>query len=140
MPEEVFERPENVEVASFLGSPPMNLVPGELDGRSLAIDGHMVELPHDHPGGPRPVTVGIRPGDVRIGGEGDGEGRLPAAVYLTELLGETMIVNLRLGERLIKARLLDKRPFREGDEVRVAFNLPNVHLFDRTSGARIALA
>jgi ABC-type sugar transport system ATPase subunit len=135
MPEEVFERPENVEVASFLGSPPMNLVPGELDGRSLAIDGHTVELPHDHPGGPLPVTVGIRPGDVRIDGEG-----LPAAVYLTELLGETMIVNLRLGERLIKARLLDKRPFREGDEVRVTFNLPNVHLFDRTSGARIALA
>ncbi len=140
MPEEVFERPENVEVASFLGSPPMNLVPGELDGRQLAIDGHTVELPHDHPGGPRPVTVGLRPGDVRIGGEGDGEGRLPAAVYLTELLGETMIVNLRLGERLIKARLSDKRPFREGDEVRVAFNLPNVHLFDRASGARIALA
>jgi multiple sugar transport system ATP-binding protein len=135
-PEEVFERPANVEVASFLGSPPMNLVPGELDGRMLAIDGHPLELPHDHPGGPRPVTVGIRPGDVRI----DGAGPLPAAVYLTELLGETMIVNLRFGEQLIKARLLEKQPFREGDEVRIRFNLPNVQLFDRASGARIALA
>ena len=113
----------------------MNLVPGELDGRTLVVDGHRVALPHDHAGGPRPVTVGIRPGDVRIDGEG-----LPAAVYLTELLGETMIVNLRFGEQLIKARLLEKRHFREGDEVRISFNLPNVHLFDRACGERIALA
>jgi multiple sugar transport system ATP-binding protein len=134
-PEEVFERPESVEVASFLGNPPMNLVPGDLDGRTLLVDGHRVMLPHDHAGGPRPVTVGIRPGDVRIDGEG-----LPAAVYLTELLGETMIVNLRFGEQLIKARLLEKRHFGEGDEVRISFNLPNVHLFDRASGHRIALA
>jgi multiple sugar transport system ATP-binding protein len=134
-PEEVFERPESVEVASFLGNPPMNLVPGELDGRTLVVDGHRVTLPHDHAGGPRPVTVGIRPGDVRIDGEG-----LPASVYLTELLGETMIVNLRFGEQLIKARLLEKRHFGEGDEVRISFNLPNVHLFDRASGQRIALA
>jgi ABC-type sugar transport system ATPase subunit len=134
-PEEVFERPESVEVASFLGNPPMNLVPGELDGRTLLVDGHRVTLPHDHAGEPRPVTVGVRPGDVRIDGEG-----LPASVYLTELLGETMIVNLRFGEQLIKARLLEKRHFGEGDEVRISFNLPNVHLFDRASGHRIALA
>ena len=53
-PEEVFERPANVEVATFLGSPPMNLVQGELDGRTLAVDGHRLELPHDHAGGPGP--------------------------------------------------------------------------------------
>jgi multiple sugar transport system ATP-binding protein len=134
-PEEVFERPDSVEVASFLGNPPMNLVPGELDGRTLVVDGHRVALPHDHAGGPRPVTVGIRPGDVRIDGDG-----LPATVYLSELLGETMIVNLRFGEQLIKARLLEKRHFQDGDEVRISFNLPNVHLFDRASGHRIALA
>jgi multiple sugar transport system ATP-binding protein len=134
-PEEVFERPANVEVASFLGSPPMNLVPGELDGRRLAIEGHLVELPHEYPGGPRLVTVGIRPGDVRIDGEG-----LPTTVYLTELLGEAMIVNLRFGAQLIKARLLEKRHFRDGDEVRIGLNLANVQLFDRASGERIALA
>jgi hypothetical protein len=133
-PEEVFERPDSVEVASFLGNPPMNLVPGELDGRTLVVGGHRVALPHDHAGGPRPVTVGIRPGDVRIDGEG-----LPAAVYLTELLGETMIVNLRFGEQLIKARLLEKRRFQDGDDVRISFNLPNVHLFDRASGERLTV-
>ncbi|HEX5079664.1 MAG TPA: ABC transporter ATP-binding protein [Geminicoccaceae bacterium] len=134
-PEAVFERPDSVAVASFLGNPPMNLVPGELDGRTLVVDGHHITLPHDHAGGARPVTVGIRPGDVRIDGEG-----LPASVYLTELLGETTIVNLRFGEQLIKARLLEKRHLREGDEVRISFNLPNVHLFDSASGERIALA
>ncbi|HET6520956.1 MAG TPA: TOBE domain-containing protein, partial [Geminicoccaceae bacterium] len=140
-PEAVFERPDSVEVASFLGSPPMNLLPAELDGRRLRIEGHDVLLPHDHPGGgPRPVIAGVRPGDVRIDAA-DGGGRpLPATAYLTEPLGETMIVNLRFGERLIKARLLETRRLGEGDAVGVGFNLPNVHLFDRESGRRIALA
>ena len=146
-PEEVFERPDDVEVASFLGNPPMNLLPGELDGRRLRIAGHEVELPRgpaDHGGGggggPRPVTVGVRPGDVRLDGAAGDAGRLPTTVYLTELLGETMIVDLRLGEQLIRARLQEKRRFREGDPVTVGLNLPNLHLFDRESGRRIALA
>ncbi len=133
-PEEVFERPASIQVASFLGSPPMNLMPGSVAGRVLTLQGQRVELPHDHGEAAREVVVGIRPGDLRLADDG-----LPATIYLSELLGETTIVNVRFGQALLKLRSLDKVRLGEGEAVRLAVNPANIHLFDRDSGERIAL-
>ena len=79
-PLEVYERPANTFVASFIGTPPMNLFPpGMLDlGR----------------------TVGVRPEDIRISAEG-GEG-LRATVDLVELLGSETLVHCVTSERAVK--------------------------------------
>jgi ABC-type sugar transport system ATPase subunit len=59
---------------------------------------------------------------------------------MTEMLGESVIVDLRFGATPLKARLTDKRRLAEGEPVRVAFDPASLLLFDRTSGERLDLA
>ncbi len=117
-PEDVFDRPASTRVASFLGNPAMNLIPGELSGRTISIEGQTLELPVAElgTGQPRTVVLGVRPGDVRIGVDG-----FPASVYLTEILGDSSIVNIRFGSSLIKARLGEKRRLAEGEPIGITF-------------------
>ena len=131
-PEEVFDRPHSIDVAAFLGNPPMNLIPGELSNGRLTLEGQTVNLAGDYGGRQGPVTVGIRPGDLRLE-----DGGLPATVYLSELLGESTIVNLRFGETLIRLRLSGKRRLAEGETISIGFDPAGLHLFDRDTGARL---
>jgi ABC-type sugar transport system ATPase subunit len=128
----VFERPANVLVASFLGSPPMNLIEGVLQGRRLTVEGHELDLPTADGAARREVVVGVRPGEVRLGATG-----LPATVELVEMLGESVIVDLRFGATPLKARLADKRRLAEGEPVALSFDPASLLLFDRASGERI---
>ena len=121
-PEEVFTAPASVAVAGFLGSPPMNLLPARLAGGKLLLAG--TSFPTDVPLSDQELVVGVRPLDVSIGAEG-----LPAQVLLSELLGESTIVDLRLGEELMRARLPQIQRFQEGEAVRVSFNARKLHLF-----------
>jgi len=129
-PDEVFARPASVAVAGFMGSPPMNLLPGDVRAGRLAIDGVDVALDRP-PGADGPVVVGVRPGAVRLAGHG-----LPARVELVESLGETTIVDLAAGNRPIKLRTQARPALREGDAVHVAFEPAAIHLFDAASGLR----
>jgi multiple sugar transport system ATP-binding protein len=79
------------------------------------------------------VVVGVRPGHVRIDPDG-----LPAVLEVAELLGETTLLNLRLGEHPIRMRVNGKVRAAEGEPVAISFDPVAVHLFDRTSGQRIA--
>ena len=123
-PEEVFGKPASTAVAGFLGSPPMNLLPGRLAGTSLQVAGHRLDLPAQMAGPDQKVTVGFRPADIAISPAG-----LPATVVLAELLGDSMIVDLRLGEALVRARLFQTRRFREGETVRIELDPRRLHLF-----------
>ena len=129
-PAEVYARPANVAVAGFIGSPPMNLLAATVRGRALTVDGMPVAIDGD-PGPDGDVTLGVRPGAVRFADRG-----LPARVYLVEDLGDTTIVDVEVGERLVKMRM-DARPaVHEGDPVHLAFAPGAVHLFDSASGQR----
>lgn len=129
-PAEVYARPADVAVAAFLGNPPMNLFPATVRGSTVTVDGTPVGIDGD-PGADGEVTLGVRPGAVRFADRG-----LPARVYLVEDLGDTTIVDVEVGERLVKMRM-DARPaVHEGDAVHLAFAPSAVHLFDRESGRR----
>jgi multiple sugar transport system ATP-binding protein len=133
-PEEVFERPQTVAVADFIGSPAMNLLPGELDGRGVLVAGHRVELlrPPAVPQGS--VVLGVRPGHVRVDPDG-----LPAIVEVAELLGESTLLNLKLGEHSIKMRVNGKAKVAESEPLGISFDPDALHLFDQASGQRIAM-
>ena len=132
-PAEVFDRPRTVQVAAFIGSPPMNLLPGRLEGRVLTIEGRNVHLPQAPPHRVGEVTVGIRPSHVRIDPAG-----IPTQLYLSENLGESVLHNLYLGENLLKVRTADMSPLKEGDTVPISFDADAIHLFDSETGLRIA--
>jgi multiple sugar transport system ATP-binding protein len=131
-PEEVFSRPATVEVAGFLGNPPMNLLPARLeDGRAL-LENAILDLPGLKALGTREVTLGIRPSAVRISEQG-----LPATVTMCEVLGEDFFVDLTVGERLVRAKMNGGERPAERSQVRIALDPLALHVFDRQTGARL---
>jgi ABC-type sugar transport system ATPase subunit len=131
-PEEVFSRPATVEVAGFLGNPPMNLLPARLEHGRALVEGTTLDLPALAALGAREVTLGIRPSAVRIAATG-----LPATVTMCEALGEDFYADLTVGERLVRAKLGGGPRPAERAQVFLALDAGALHVFDRHSGARL---
>ena len=134
-PDDVFNRPRNVDVAAFIGSPPMNLTPATMDGRTLHVCGGTVDLPRDVARAAGPVTMGIRPSNIRLDPDG-----LPARLYLLENLGESMLLNLPIGAELLKAKIGKVETFDENQEIRISFDPAFIQLFDPETGLRLEWA
>ena len=131
-PEEVFSRPATVEVAGFLGNPPMNLLPARLQDGRASLESTVLEIPALKALGTREVTLGIRPSAVRISDEG-----VPATVAMCEALGEDFFVDLSVGERLVRAKMNGQARPAERSQVRIAFDAAGLHVFDRRTGQRL---
>ncbi|HEX8012367.1 MAG TPA: ABC transporter ATP-binding protein [Casimicrobiaceae bacterium] len=129
-PHEIFERPESTAVAAFIGSPPMNLLPGEVRRGKLAVGGTELAFARDL-GEEGLVTVGLRPGALAIGEHG-----IPGQVYLVEDLGETRLVDVQVDGHLVKMRTPHRLSLKEGEAVRLGFAESALHLFERESGLR----
>lgn len=134
-PEQVFNRPSTMDVAAFIGSPPMNLLPARLDGAGIEIFGHRVELADVPSLPPGDVVAGIRPSHVRLSDSG-----MPSRLVLSENLGESMLLNLEAGDSLIKVWLPEVRHFAAGEILHLTFEPDHIHLFDPASRRRIPLA
>ena len=132
-PTEVFDRPQNIHVAAFIGSPPMNLFSGVLEGRTVSIGDYRVTLAAAPDHGDGAVSVGVRPSHIRLADEGLG-GRL----YLSENLGESMLLNLHVGDDLVRVRLPEVRRFGENELLHLTFDPNHIHLFAPQTGLRIA--
>jgi len=131
-PEEVFSRPATVDVAGFLGNPPMNLLPAWLEDGSALVEGTRLDLPSLRALGAREVTLGIRPSAVRIAAEG-----VPATVTMCEALGEDFFVDLSVGERLVRAKMNGRERPAERSQVRIQLEQGALHIFDRQTGLRL---
>lgn len=136
-PDEVYGRPANRFVAEFLGSPPMNLLDASIDTGTLVVEGGW-RLPVP-PGGAtrdRALMVGLRPEAIRleIGNPGGG---FQTEVFLTEPLGSEVIVNVRVGGRLVKVRTSpDIRPL-PGEVVSLSPDPAGIRLYDAATGAAL---
>ncbi len=138
-PEEIYNRPRNLFVAGFIGSPPMNFLDARLAGNdALALGDTRVRLGDDSPfrldgtGGEAPLVVGIRPQDVVLA---ESAGTLTGEVALIELLGSEKLVDIRLtgGQKLV-AQVRADYPVAAGEHVSVDLPLAGLHLFDKQSG------
>ncbi len=130
-PREIYDRPAQVSVAGFIGTPPMNLVPALWHGDAVEIGGVR------HPVGAstssrREVTLGVRPGELRAGEHGSA-GRVE---YIEEL-GDHCIVDLKVGDARLRLKAEGLPALREGDTTCISFAPGAAHLFDRASGARV---
>jgi ABC-type sugar transport system ATPase subunit len=131
-PEEVFRKPATTEVASFLGNPPMNMLPARIDRGRIFIGEASIETPSLAGLGEREVTLGIRPSDVALQGDG-----LAATVTLCEVLGEDVIIDLELGGQLLRVKSSGISRIAEGERIRARIDQKKIHLFDRATGRRI---
>jgi multiple sugar transport system ATP-binding protein len=130
-PKGIYLRPASVAVASFIGTPPMNLLPAELADGSVAVAG--AHLPVDGAAGRRgKVTLGVRPSDLRIAADG-----MPAQVEFIEDLGDSAIILLRLAGQQVKMKMEQAQSLQEGQQVCLRFDAAAAHLFDHDSGLRL---
>ena len=141
-PLEVYERPSNLFVAGFIGSPAMNFFDGRLsaDGKQVALGGGTgARLPGgglpEHSG--KEVVLGIRPEHLEID-EGDSEA-LQTVVDHVEFLGADTLVYGRLGDtqNLLTMRIAGTRNFRKNTVLPLGIAPENLHVFDRQSEERI---
>jgi len=137
-PDGIYARPANLFVASFLGSPQINLVEGAVeDGGVFARGAFRLPLPAGLGAPGRQVILGLRPEDV--GPPGEGLATLHARVELVSPLGSETHLEVRAtGEVPLTLRVPKEWRAREGDLIEVGVAPERLHLFDRASEARIA--
>ncbi|MFR0639561.1 MULTISPECIES: ABC transporter ATP-binding protein [Micrococcaceae] len=133
-PRELYDRPRNVFVAGFIGSPAMNLVQLEASNGQVEFGNTVLSAP----GAAGGTTLGIRPEDIEFVGEGEGveitidvveELGADAYVYATaELAGRPQTIVVRVDGRTPPAR---------GQRLNIAPKLQHVHLFDTETGLRL---
>ncbi len=131
-PLEVYHTPASTFVASFIGSPAMNLLKGELHGDKLALGPSMIDLAGLAPTS-GPVTVGIRAEDLRLAGPG--EHAMTVAVDYMEELGSQRLVHGNLGDQSLTAVLSPETELKS--ELRLVVATEKLHFFNQETGKRI---
>jgi len=141
-PQDVYDRPANLFVASFIGSPAMNLLEAErASANGLRAAGVDVALPDSLAqqlanAGAASVTIGLRPEHLAI------EVTDPAATFegtvdLVEALGSEQHVTLHVADARLIANLPAASRIEHGSSLRVSVAKEHVQLFDATTGERI---
>jgi sn-glycerol 3-phosphate transport system ATP-binding protein len=134
-PRTIYQRPSNAFVASFVGTPAMNLLDMQLDAGRASTKGLSFAAPAEVAERSR-VTVGFRPEHLRIGAQAaDADGRFAADVTATEPLGPETLVHLRLGEHELRARAPGFADL--GGAVEASVRGSDLLWFDADDGARI---
>lgn len=135
-PEELYGSPANTFVAGFIGSPSTNLVAGSAQGGVFQADGLRWPIPSAVDGA---LTVGVRPEDLLIEPDPDGDAR----VDLVELLGPRYVVIVTVGQHRLTAVVEASAVAgwtavpEPGNPVRVRVRPGRAHLFDAVTGARL---
>ncbi|MGH7581031.1 MAG: ABC transporter ATP-binding protein [Gemmatimonadales bacterium] len=146
-PSALYNRPANTFVAGFIGTPPMNLVEGEIGGAAVPefrAEGRAFSVPlgdrwraalAGH--APAAVTLGIRPEDIRRADPATPPaGMVRSRVELVELLGGEALVHVSTGGVELTARMPAPVPH-AGSELDLLIPAERVHLFDPESGGRL---
>jgi len=132
-PEAIYDRPANLFVAGFIGSPPMNLIHGEMVGDRFQTVGVALRCP---PSGARgKVVLGVRPEDVSVAEAG--QGHVQGTVYAVELTGEAILVTTTVGTERLIARAPRTWRGGVGAPIGLTVDTTRLHLFDEATGQRL---
>jgi multiple sugar transport system ATP-binding protein len=139
-PENLHERPANLFVAGFIGSPAMNFFQAKVtsaDGRTIA-DAGFFKAPLSGKAAEavgKEVILGIRPEDIDDLAYARQDGHLPleARVEVVEYLGNELQLMLAADSQTFVARVSTETQTRPGATLRVGFNLKKLHVFDKQS-------
>jgi multiple sugar transport system ATP-binding protein len=146
-PLEIYGRPDNLFVANFIGTPPMNFLPATLAGGGKTLVGKGFSLPVPESlqplatgGNGRRIIVGIRPENILTTSESarGSTGRLSGEVEVVEPLGDEAVVHVRVGDAPLVYRVEPYAMPVMGDAVELVIELDRVHLFDPATERRLA--
>jgi multiple sugar transport system ATP-binding protein len=142
-PSNLYDKPDNIFVAGFIGSPAMNFFPATIqqsDGKlvidadafALEISESRKEVYQSHVGSQ--IIFGIRPEDIitpEYAPPGIIAQPVETKVDITELMGNEIMLFLKSGKHDFVARVDPRTQASIGDEMQVLFNMENMHIFDR---------
>ncbi|GIL01879.1 MAG: ABC transporter ATP-binding protein [Alphaproteobacteria bacterium] len=149
-PDEVYARPQNLFVAQFVGSPVMNVAPAQVrqEGGAVRVSVDPATPGFDFPrellsrlnghGAGEALALGIRPEGVLVSRE-PRDGYLPVEAHIIEPLGSHDIVDLKVGERLLRARTAAGFVPRPGERVHARIDPAQAHFFDAQSGRSLGV-
>lgn len=144
-PQHMYDHPDNIFVAGFIGSPQMNFIDSKLvekDGKvAVEANGDHIILPDDkaevlkkagYVG--KDVIMGIRPEDIDDGEDfvaDHKDATIDAQVEVTELMGAETYIYLKKGNANITARVNGTSKAKSGDKIKVALDTDKIHIFDK---------
>ncbi|MEM7614157.1 MAG: sn-glycerol-3-phosphate ABC transporter ATP-binding protein UgpC [Pseudomonadota bacterium] len=132
-PLELYDRPGNIFVATFIGAPAMNLLAGVVRADGVEVNGAILPLPAGTEAvAGQAVHYGIRPEHLELAESG-----LAVEVAVVEPTGPETLVFLRSAGQEIIAALRDRQDLHPGQAVHLAPRIDQVHLFDAESGRRL---
>ncbi|HDG1676296.1 TPA: sn-glycerol-3-phosphate import ATP-binding protein UgpC [Kluyvera ascorbata] len=138
-PVEVYEKPASRFVASFIGSPAMNLLDGQIDesgSRFVLENGMQLPLPasqREYAG--RRMTLGIRPEHIALSSQA--EGGVPLVMDTLEILGADNLAHGRFGEQKMVVRLPHQQRPPAGTTLWLHLPDDHLHLFEGETGLRV---
>ena len=141
-PQVIYNRPANLFVAGFIGSPSMNFLPGATvdGGRTFRSGAHTLDLT-GYEGGAvldRPKAIlGLRPEHLDLRHEADTGRSLPAVVEIDEPMGADSLVWLKMDQQQISVRVPVERRLKPGTEVHVHVDMTKASIFDAGTEQRI---
>jgi ABC-type sugar transport system ATPase subunit len=143
-PDELYNSPNNLFVASFIGTPPMNLIEVSLksleDKFFVQNKDLQIELPSEVAQKAKNSTsdkmvIGIRPEDIVL----DQKKGIEAEVYVMEPLGRDLLITFKIGQLTLKVLTSPTFAANIGDKVWLKLNMDKIHLFDKETGESLLL-
>ena len=136
-PLELYDNPRNLFVATFIGSPAMNMFEGTVTRQAMGLvfyaDGVVLPLPQLKSLRPKmEITYGVRPEHLM-----PGERSIEADISHVEPTGSETLIYGRIAGRSVVSQIRERFDFKQGDKVSFGINPDKVHLFDKSSGERI---
>ena len=128
-PKQIYEKPINTFVASFIGNPPMNLINGEIIDNEFTL--HNVNIKNlNYKNGK--YVLGFRAEDARI--SRSNKGNIQGQIYSIELLGDAIMVTLKIQENFISVKVSNDFEAKIGDNVNISISSSKCHVFNCETG------
>jgi multiple sugar transport system ATP-binding protein len=137
-PEEIYDKPGNRFVATFVGSSRMNLLNCRLDGAELVGAGWRLPAPAAAIGAREPLQLGVRPEDLVLTGPSDAVPQVRGVVYAVEPLGDRVLVDVQVSDTVIRVKAEPQVAHAIGDAVDVGVDMDRTHVFDLASGRSLS--
>ncbi|MGA1317141.1 MAG: ABC transporter ATP-binding protein [Rubrivivax sp.] len=131
-PLELFDRPGNLFVAQFIGSPAMNVFSGQVRSGAVEALGARWPVPAGLGSEGQTVSYGIRPTDLRLADDG-----IAATVSIVEPTGAETELLVEVGGQQLTVVMHGRTAARPGDQIKLTLDAEKSHVFDGASGARI---
>lgn len=147
VPKDVYEKPENVFVAGFIGSPSMNFFKGKIEDGSfkagdvkLAIPEGKIKMLREQNYLGKDIVFGIRPEDIHdepVFVDAQQGSKFTTTIEVAELTGAETMIYSNLAGQVYVARLDSRSKFKPGEKLELAFDMNKAHFFDSQTEIRI---